>query len=70
MLNDALSLFVIVPVADAVAMVTLRPPSFRPLNVAENVSLASTLLSLVVLTVTVLDVSPAAKTTVCVVTAE
>ena len=63
-MKSATSSLVIVPVAVAVAMVTLRPPSLMPLNVTEKFSFASTLLSLVVLTVTVLEVVPAANTTV------
>ena len=55
MLNTALSLLVIVPVAEPAVpeIVTLRPPSIRPASVAVNVSSTSTVVSAVVLTVMV-----------------
>ena len=70
MLKTAASLLVIVPVAVlAPEIVTLSPPSFNPPSVAVKVSLASTLLSAVVLIVIVREVCPAANETTCEVTA-
>ena len=65
-LNVALSLSMIVPVAEPLALeiVRLRPALLSPPNVAVNVSVPSTRESVVVLTVTVCEVTPAANVTV------